>query len=101
MEFVEILCPERKQLLLKFLPYFACNHVRIEAFSAGVNSNQQKKQQLSIFDDSSNFAGIVKLGIFILGVFQNFDIFEHFLGLVPIQNTRTSKCILEDIVAMH
>ena len=37
--------------------------------------------------------------VFIRGVFQNVDIFEHFLGLV--QSTAKGNDILENIVAMH
>ena len=58
-------------------------------------------QNLSIFDGSSNFTGIAKLGIFIRCVFQNFDKFEHFLSLVPMQNIAAGKHILESIVAMY
>ena len=37
--------------------------------------------------------------MFIRGVFQNVDIFEHFLGLV--KSTAKGNEILENIVAMH
>ena len=44
---------------------------------------------------------IAKLGIFIRCVLQNFDIFEHFVSLVPIQSKSTGKNILKSFVTMQ
>ena len=60
-----------------------------------------KLKHLPIFDDSYNLTGIAKLGIFIRGVFQHFDMFELCFSLVPMQSTITGKDTLESIVAMH
>ena len=42
-------------------------------------------------------AVISQLGMFIRGVFQNFNIFDNFLSLVTIQSITIGK----DIIAMH
>ena len=48
-------------------------------------------------DESTDATDTSQLGIFIRGVFTNFDIFEYYIGLVPMQST-TGEDILKALL---
>ena len=73
---------------------------RIEDLSDDVELKQKnqvnKLEYFSIcLDETTDVTDTAQLGIFIRGVSTNFDIFEEFLGLVPLYNTTTGEDILQ------
>ncbi|KAE9521488.1 hypothetical protein AGLY_018087 [Aphis glycines] len=93
---VEVICPEKKQAFLNISLSGNTIAQRIEEMASNVKQqlHEKSKNFLNFFiaiDESTDITNTAQLAIFIRGVFDNFDVTEELLDLIPMTDTTTGS----------
>ena len=93
---MEVICPEKKQAFLNISLSGNTIAQRIEEMASNVKQQLHEKSKnflnFSIaIDESTDITNTAQLGIFIRGVFDNFDVTEELLDLIPMTDTTTGS----------
>lgn len=93
---VEVICPEKKQAFLNISLSGNTIAQRIEEMASNVKQHLHEKSKnflnFSIaIDESTDITNTAQLAIFIRGVFDNFDVTEELLDLIPMTDTTTGS----------